>query len=118
MGPWAGVNGAFSTQKYTFKKYSGILKNKRVWKMSQKGAMWRMQKVDRAPHMIVHTHSGERAEKQLPEKPWFARGVSHMLFPDQPASRSGFLGMRKNSGGRWVGTNKVPAFGPYVKPKL
>lgn len=109
----------WSAKRYKFRQYSGIKKSRRCYfRGFEKLYFWRAQKVETPPQFLVHQHGGASSDYQLPPKPHYFRGVSHMLFPGVPHERSGFHGLRKTKSGKLVGSNLHPKIREIAKPRL
>lgn len=103
--------------KYKFKQYHGKLRNLggRYFRETLQPWIWRTQKVLEPPPLMVNAKSGEIADKQLPARPYFFRGLSHTLFPVN--LRSGFAAMRRSRSGQMVGVNRQPDTQKIAKPR-
>merc|ERR1712107_713700 len=79
--------------------------------------IWRAQKVQQPPPLMVYKETGEVAppDQQLKARPFFTRGVSHWLFPTR---RSGYHALRKTAKGHWVGKLRGYRVHEEILPRL
>eukprot|EP00442_Polarella_glacialis_P028651 CAMPEP_0115050362 /NCGR_PEP_ID=MMETSP0227-20121206/1735_1 /TAXON_ID=89957 /ORGANISM="Polarella glacialis, Strain CCMP 1383" /LENGTH=225 /DNA_ID=CAMNT_0002434195 /DNA_START=400 /DNA_END=1073 /DNA_ORIENTATION=- len=95
----AAPNFFWKRFKVKFKKRHGVKKRERHNYIGNvKPWLWRAQRVQQPPPLMVYQQSGEVAprELQLKARPYYFRGVSHWLFPSR---RGGFHGMRRSARG-------------------
>jgi len=104
--------------KYKFKQYHGKLRNLggRYFRETLQPWIWRTQKVLEPPPMLVNEKTGNIADKQLPARPYYFRGLSHTLFPTSQL-RTGFPSMRRSRSGQLMGVNRQPDTQKIAKPR-
>ena len=104
--------------KYKFKQYHGKLRNLggKYFRDTLQPWIWRTQKVLEPPPLMVNERSGEIADKQLPARPYFFRGLSHTLY-DTSNLKTGFPTMRRSKSGQLVGVNRQPDTQKIAKPR-
>jgi len=111
-------NFFWKRNKITFKKRHGIKKRARHDYIGNiKPWLWRAQRVQQPPPMLVYAQSGDPAprERQLKARPYYFRGVSHWLFPSR---RGGFHQMRRSARGQWVGLLQQYKIREAVRPRM
>ncbi|KAF4728550.1 hypothetical protein FOZ62_012792 [Perkinsus olseni] len=111
--------------KYKFKKYSGVIRNRADhWRANIMPWVWRSQKVNIPPPLMVRKKTGappdtgeDTSSRLQPRgRPHYYTNVSHWLFPTD--TQSGFKGIRRTAGGRWVGQSPgLPKTQDIVKPR-
>eukprot|EP00929_Paragymnodinium_shiwhaense_P077256 TRINITY_DN39787_c0_g1_i1.p1 TRINITY_DN39787_c0_g1~~TRINITY_DN39787_c0_g1_i1.p1 ORF type:complete len:467 (-),score=108.11 TRINITY_DN39787_c0_g1_i1:184-1584(-) len=114
----ATPNWFLRRRRYKFKRYHGVKRRwRRFYQSSMRPFMWRAQKVQQPPPLMVYKDSGEVAPKdfQRPARPFYFRGVSHWLFPSR---KSGYHNLRKNSKGQWIASAKHFQWVSHVRPRL
>eukprot|EP00931_Biecheleriopsis_adriatica_P105060 TRINITY_DN79656_c0_g1_i1.p1 TRINITY_DN79656_c0_g1~~TRINITY_DN79656_c0_g1_i1.p1 ORF type:complete len:460 (+),score=86.01 TRINITY_DN79656_c0_g1_i1:32-1411(+) len=114
----AAPNFFWKRVRVKFKKRHGIKKRARHDYIGNiKPWLWRAQRVQRPPPLMVYQASGEvaPAEKQLRPRPYYFRGVSHWLFPSR---RGGFHSMRRSARGQWVGLLQQYKIREAVRPRM
>ncbi|CAD7965902.1 unnamed protein product [Amoebophrya sp. A25] len=89
--------------KVTFPLRHGIIRNKRQNYMHQiRPFLWRPQKVNQPPPLMVESGSGDPTSNQPSPRPHYERGVAFNLFPNTKIS--GFHAMRRSqTTGKWIG---------------
>ena len=104
--------------KYKFKQYHGKLRNLggKYFRDTLQPWIWRTQKVLEPPPLMVNEKTGGIADKQLPAKPYYFRGLSHTLY-DTGHLRTGFPSMRRTQSGQLVGVNRQPDTQKIAKPR-
>merc|ERR1712151_514610 len=93
-----------------FKRYHGVRKNARQDYLGNvRPRLWRAQRVRQPPPLLVFRQTGQVApqERQRRARPYYYRGVSHILFPSR---KTGFHGLRKSSRGQWVGVRRPTGY--------
>mmetsp|Transcript_80950 Transcript_80950/g.142784 ORF Transcript_80950/g.142784 Transcript_80950/m.142784 type:complete len:423 (-) Transcript_80950:47-1315(-) len=114
----AAPNFFWKRFRVKFKKRHGIKKRARHDYMGNvKPWLWRAQRVQQPPPMMVYQNSGEIAARELQPKarPYYFRGVSHWLFPSR---RGGFHSMRRSARGQWVGLLQQYKIREAVRPRM
>lgn len=100
-----------------FRRSHGVKRNAfRHYKGNMVPWLWRVQRVQQPPPLLVYkaTNATAPAEVQLPARPHYFRGVTHILYP---ARRSGFQVLRRSAQGKWVGRNVQYNRGEDFRPR-
>eukprot|EP00386_Alphamonas_edax_P006361 GDKI01020608.1.p1 GENE.GDKI01020608.1~~GDKI01020608.1.p1 ORF type:complete len:503 (-),score=110.64 GDKI01020608.1:98-1606(-) len=114
--PWV-VTRCLRRTATSFKHYHSIIRRRQQhWFRNIQPFMWRTQKVNEPPPLLVYKQTGHAAplDDQLPARPHYFRGVSHALFPKE---RPGFKTMRMSKHGDLRGQNKMPDIFDEIRPK-
>lgn len=102
--------------RVSFKKHHGVIRRQKKHYFScVRPYMWRASRVLQPPPFLVLKHSGEAAERQLPARPFYFRGVSAILYPPRV---SGFPSLRVKRDGQFIGINKVENVADKARPRL
>eukprot|EP00392_Amoebophrya_sp_AT5.2_P011986 g12080.t1 len=91
--------------RVTFQKKHGIIRNRRHhYLVNMRPLLWRAQKVNLPPPLLVESGSGLPCEKQLRARPHYEQGVTHCLFPKP---KTGFHALRRSqTTNEWIGLNR------------
>jgi len=114
----AAPNFFWKRFRVKFKKTHGIKKRARHDYIGNvKPWLWRAQRVQQPPPLMVYEKSGDVAASELQPKarPYYFRGVSHWLFPSR---RGGFHSMRRSARGQWVGVLQQYKIREAVRPRM
>ena len=104
--------------KYKFKQFHGKLRNRggKYFRDTLQPWIWRTQKILEPPPMMVLEKTGEIADKQLPVRPYYFRGLSHTLYSTGNL-KTGFPALRRGAKGQLVGVNRQPDTQKLAKPR-
>uniref|UniRef100_A0A3B0MTQ4 Macro domain-containing protein n=1 Tax=Theileria annulata TaxID=5874 RepID=A0A3B0MTQ4_THEAN len=96
----------FSSQyrKITYKRHSVVRRSKRLhYLRNLKPFLWRGSRLYDPPPFLLFKSTGLPSVFQLPPRPYYKRGVSHVLFPFYS---NGIKAMKMTGSGKWVGVAK------------
>ena len=104
-----------SQHKVVFPTRHGIVRRpRRHWMCNIRPQLWRAQRVNMPPPLLVKREGGARAEKQCAANPHYFRGVTHVLFP---RAKTGLHGLRRNLRGELMGTRKQYRLHDDIRPR-